>query len=137
MASKERKGWPGTEVGSHSVVREDGSREARVKLSRADGFVARLIGLMGRPEIDRDRGLVFERCRSVHTLFMRSPIDIVWLSSAAKDGSRSVVSVDAAVPPWRFLMGPRGAEAVMEIAPGTLPEGVFGRRLVVDDADGR
>jgi uncharacterized membrane protein (UPF0127 family) len=41
-------------------------------------------------------GLLFERCRSVHTIGMRFALDLVWL-----DGEGGVVRVDRAVGPRR------------------------------------
>jgi uncharacterized membrane protein (UPF0127 family) len=43
-----------------------------------------------------DVALLFERCRSVHTIGMRFDLDLVWL-----DGDSAVVRVDRAVAPRR------------------------------------
>jgi len=43
-----------------------------------------------------DQALLFERCRSVHTIGMRFALDLVWL-----DGDGAVVRVDRAVGPRR------------------------------------
>jgi uncharacterized protein len=69
----------------------------------------RLTGLIGRRSLPAGAALEIPRCRSVHTLGMRFPLDLVWL-----DASRRVVRVDRAVPPWRFRSC-RQARAVLEL----------------------
>lgn len=73
----------------------------------------RLRGLLGTRE-PPVQGLYLVPCRSVHTMGMRYPIDLVFL---AKDGR--VLRVVEAVPPWR-VVGARGAHAVAEFAAGTV-----------------
>jgi uncharacterized membrane protein (UPF0127 family) len=53
------------------------------------------------------------RCRSVHTVGMRFPLDLIWLG---KDGR--AVRVDRAVPPNRMKVCPR-ARSVVEANAGT------------------
>jgi uncharacterized membrane protein (UPF0127 family) len=50
---------------------------------------------------------------SVHTFFMRFPIDVVFL-----DRERRVVGISHGVGPWR-MTGARGAVAALELAAGT------------------
>jgi uncharacterized membrane protein (UPF0127 family) len=54
------------------------------KLSLADTHWTRLRGLMGASEQDfgDGRGLWIVPCRGVHTLAMRFPIDVIYLSKA-------------------------------------------------------
>ena len=49
---------------------------------------------------------------SVHTAFMRFPIDVVFL-----DGDLNVVAIEPELRPWRAA-GKRGSKAVLEIAAG-------------------
>ena len=51
-------------------------------------------------------------CGSVHTLFMRFPIDVVFL-----DRELSVVAVRLEVRPWRTARA-RGAKVTLELAAG-------------------
>jgi uncharacterized membrane protein (UPF0127 family) len=57
-------------------------------------------------------GLLFERCRSVHTIGMRFALDLLWLDAAG-----NVVRVDRAVAPRR-LRGCRHARSVVEVSAG-------------------
>ncbi len=67
---------------------------------------------MGRRTLEEDEGLLIEPCSSIHTIFMRFAIDVVFL-----DKERRVVKV-ATVPPFRAALG-RGGQAVLELPAGT------------------
>ena len=69
-------------------------------------------GLLGRTALDPDEGLLLRPAGSVHTAFMRFPIDVVFL-----DGAMQVLRVEPNVPPWR-MTGQRGARAVLETPAG-------------------
>ena len=69
-------------------------------------------GLLGRKELPSGEGILLKPSGSIHTFFMRFPIDVVFL-----DRELRVVSVSEAVPPWK-VRGARGAKAVMELAAG-------------------
>ncbi len=73
--------------------------------------VSPLSRLLGLALLDREHagpGLVIPRCRSVHTLGMRFPLDVLFL-----DLQRRVVSRRGAVRPGRVLIERRAA-AVLE-----------------------
>ena len=68
---------------------------------------------MWRPPLDPDAALLIPRCPSVHTFFMRSEIDIVYLDAEAR-----VVKIVRSLSPWRFSLGGRRARQALELAPG-------------------
>ncbi|HUO85597.1 MAG TPA: DUF192 domain-containing protein [Thermoanaerobaculia bacterium] len=75
---------------------------------------------MGRKDLARSF-LWIPRCRSVHTWFMRGPIDIVFL-----DRQKTVVSAYAFVRPWQFCLAGREADSVLELPAGWLEaEGIL------------
>ena len=76
----------------------------------ADSPWPRMRGLLGRSGLESGEGLLLRPTGSVHTFFMRFPIDVVFL---ARDGE--VLKVARALPPWRTA-GTRGAKAVLELA---------------------
>ena len=78
----------------------------------ADGPFTRLRGLMGRRNLSRGEGLLLKPAPSIHTFFMRFPIDAVFL-----DAGLQVVGVRADLAPWR-MAGQRGARAVLELPAG-------------------
>ncbi len=71
----------------------------------------------GLAHLDRDalpagHALLFERCRSVHTIGMRFALDLLWIDRAG-----AIVRVDRAVGPRRLRTCLR-ARAVVETAAG-------------------
>jgi uncharacterized membrane protein (UPF0127 family) len=98
LAALERRPLPGGEL----TLLVAGDRGARRRgLARLD-----------RQALPDGHGLLFERCRSVHTIGMRFALDLVWL-----DGDGGLVRVDRAVGPRRLRTCLR-ARAVVETAAG-------------------
>ena len=78
----------------------------------ADSPLTRLRGLLGRDGLDAGEGLLLQPASSIHTFFMRFPIDAVFL-----DRSFVVVGIADEVEPWRAASR-RGAKAVLELPAG-------------------
>jgi uncharacterized protein len=89
------------------------------ELALADTHWSRLRGLLGTSEQDfRDgRGLWIIPCHGVHTLAMRFPIDVVYLSNAG-----TVVHVEQKLRPWRFAPVRMQAATVLELPSGKAVE---------------
>jgi hypothetical protein len=105
----------------------------------ASSLVARFMGLMGRSSLPEGDGLYLPDS-SIHMMFMRFPIDALFVGRLRADGSRPAVGMREHLPPWRGLVLPvRGAAAVIELPAGTL--GRFAVRLgdtfVVESAEAR
>jgi uncharacterized protein len=93
------------------------------RCSLADSPAARMRGLLGRDGLEQGEGLLLRPAASVHTFFMRFPIDVVFL-----DRALVVLGIEDAISPWRAA-SQRGAKAVLE-----LPAGESARRgLAVGD----
>lgn len=107
------------------------SRNLRaVNLSRAtivgnpvevgESFGARFWGLMGRASLPAGAGLWLRPGSSIHMLFMRFPIDAVFLARPGPDGARRVVAVHADLRPWTGVVWwARGADGCLELPAGT------------------
>jgi uncharacterized membrane protein (UPF0127 family) len=78
----------------------------------ADTFWTRLRGLIGRKGLAESEGLLIRPSGSVHTFFMRFPIDVVFL-----DRTDAVVKVVPALRPRR-LAAARRARRVLELSGG-------------------
>jgi uncharacterized protein len=89
------------------------------KCAVADNLFSRMRGLLGRSELPPGEGLLIRPAPSIHTFFMRFPIDAVFL-----DADLRVLAVRPEVAPWRAA-GHRGARAVLE-----LPAGESDRRAI-------
>ena len=81
-------------------------------LSVADTARTRMKGLLGRHSLDDGEGLLLRPAGSIHTAFMRFPIDAVFL-----DADMRVLRVASDLRPWR-LAAQRGAKAVVELPAG-------------------
>jgi uncharacterized protein len=82
---------------------------------QARSFIARGRGLMGRAELAPHSGLLIDPCSSIHTFFMRFPIDVVFVNRA-----RQVVGLRAAMPPGKPYAGAWGARATIELPAGVI-----------------
>jgi len=88
-------------------------------------------GLLGRAGLEPGTGMLIDAAPSVHTFFMRFPIDVVFL-----DRDRKVVGVRHRLAPWR-VAGARGAVAALELRAGAAAEAGIqgGDVLVLDDVE--
>ena len=78
----------------------------------ADTFGSRFLGLMGKKELKEGQGLLLKRCGSIHTCFMRFPIDATFL-----DRRGNVLKVVRGIRPWRpWVWGGWRAVSVLETA---------------------
>ena len=77
------------------------------------GFGARFVGLMGRRELPIGEGLILTPCNSIHTFFMRIPIDALVL-----DREGVVVKTYLGLAPWRVTGVYRSARSVVELPAG-------------------
>lgn len=100
------------------------------RIRRADSFRDRFFGLMGQPAIDAEEGLLLPDTSSIHMLFMRTPIDCLFLAKPDADGGQRVVSLRRRLRPWRGVVWyVRHARDVIELAPGAIDRA----KLVVGD----
>ena len=86
------------------------------KACRADSWHSRLMGLMFQKELPQEGGLLLVPEGSIHTFFMRFPIDVLYLSR-----DWEVLRADNEMPPYR--LGPvftRGCHAILELPAGTI-----------------
>jgi uncharacterized protein len=99
----------------------DNDRLIAAHVTRARSFAARAVGLIGRASLGADEGLYLPGTSGVHMLFMRFPIDCLFLGRPASDGSRRVIAIRSRLRPWTGVVWHvRGAAGVVELAAGTL-----------------
>ncbi len=93
------------------------------RLEDGSSFWAKFMGLMGRGSLPAGDGLWLPGENGIHMLFMRFPIDVVFVarSTAGPDGPRRVLSARKAVPPWwGVVWRVGGAKGVLELPVGTI-----------------
>jgi uncharacterized protein len=84
------------------------------KVTAAFDSASRRQGLLGRGGLAPGEALILAPCSTVHTAFMRFPLDLVFLDRAGR-----VLKTSCAVRPWRVRAAWR-AFAVVELAAGSL-----------------
>ncbi|UCC94711.1 MAG: DUF192 domain-containing protein [Candidatus Omnitrophota bacterium] len=63
----------------------------------AESFLQRLLGLMGKKNMEKGNALIFKKAPSIHTFFMKFAIDIVFV-----DASMRILKTYQALGPFRF-----------------------------------
>lgn len=118
---------------------EDGSEERvlATELEFADTMLSRARGLMFRSSVPEEYALVMEMgtgllgrpvIQTVHMLFVRFPIDVVWL---VDDEVQRV----AYMRPWRSVASAR-ADRILELPAGSAEGVEAGDTVRVETADG-
>ena len=92
-------------------------------LAVADSFRGRFWGLMGTKDLHSSEGLALIPCNSVHSFFMKFPIDVLFL-----DAQGRVLHCHEAMKPWHIGSIVPGARSVIEAK-----SGVFGETVRVGD----
>jgi uncharacterized membrane protein (UPF0127 family) len=112
-----------------ALKRPDGSLLS-TRCTVADSPKQRARGLLGRTKLEPGEGL-YLATSSIHTHFMRFPIDAVFL-----DEDMQVVRIRHNLKPWRFALR-RGADGVVELEAGVCERvGLgLGERLALVDRD--
>ena len=107
---------PRAEVAVLSLVHPASGRVLAEALEEPRSFFGRGLGLMFRSRLEPGRGMLIEPCSGIHMLFMRFPIDALFL-----DRRDRVRKVYRRLPAW-YGMVPIviGARKVIELPPGTL-----------------
>jgi uncharacterized membrane protein (UPF0127 family) len=83
----------------------------------ADTIFKRIKGLMGRDSLPPGEALWLRPCKSIHTIGMKFPIDVLFL---AKDNK--VVGMEENIPPNRFSAFVFKAAGVLELAAGMVSQ---------------
>jgi len=86
---------------------------SEIEIELAETFLSRLRGLMGRKNLKKGRGLLLEPCNSIHMLFMRFSIDVIYL-----DKEFCIKKIARNVLPWIGMSFCFGAHGALEMASG-------------------
>lgn len=84
-----------------------------LEIKEVKKFHERLIGLMFKKNIKY--GLLFDKCTSIHTFFMKDKIDVIFT-----DPYDNIIKSYKCVKPWKILIAPKGATRVYELPKGTI-----------------
>ena len=90
-------------------------------LETAASLWGKFMGLMGRASLPGGDGLWLPASNGIHMMFMRFPIDAVFVGRRDETGSCQVVSVHRGLRTWTGLVPlVRAAHGVLELPVGTI-----------------
>lgn len=100
------------------------------EVHKAQGWYERAVGFIGRHPIESREALWLDDCSVIHTIGMRSEIDVVFL-----DKCQRVLRTVCSVPRNRFAVACPGARAVVELGSGALQgcDVLVGDRFELED----
>ena len=98
------------------IVNERNGVVVASKATFANNPWSRMKGLLGKSGLDPGEALIIRPCSSVHTAFMRFPIDVIFVDRTGK-----VLKIARRVAPFRFA-GARRAHDTIEMAAGSLDD---------------
>lgn len=88
---------------------------AVARVVRCEGWWEQGRGVLGMASLAPGEGLWMPGVASVHTLFVRFPLDLLFLDAEFRQARAC-----PAVPPWRPLVWAPGARHTVELGAGTL-----------------
>lgn len=94
------------------LINKTNDKEVLSKLNRANTFITRFIGLMGKT-INPNEGLLIKPCSSIHTFFMKMEIDVIFL-----DKNNQVIHKISNMQKRKISPVIKGAKSVIEGYPG-------------------
>jgi uncharacterized membrane protein (UPF0127 family) len=94
------------------TLRDENGKIVCDRCTLARDTFSRMVGLLGRSGLAQGEGILLQPAGSIHTFFMRFPIDAVFL-----DRERRVVRIAASMKPWRTAAA-RRSRSVLELAAG-------------------
>lgn len=81
----------------------------------ASTFGKRLVGLMGKKELQKGEVMRLMPCSGIHTCFMKFAIDVVFL-----DKKNKVVDTIKSLQPWKMNAYSKSAYQVVEMSVGSI-----------------
>lgn len=85
----------------------------KIEVEIAESFKQKLLGLITYKKLGRNRVMLIENCRSIHTFFMRFPIDVIFV-----DKNDTIVKLKENLKSYRFLIANSKAKNVYEASNG-------------------
>ena len=117
---------------TYQVVIDGDDAVLSSKCKTAIDFFSRLMGLMFREKLDDDEALLIAPCNSIHTFFMRFPIDLVFI-----DREWNIVTEKRNIMPGKIINPINGAWAVVELKGGHIDlmgiaDSIMGKKVRIE-----
>ncbi len=104
-----------------TVINKTSGQQIGQRIAIADTFLSRLLGLMGKKQLDAGRGLLIRPSSGVHTFGMRFSIDVV-----ALDKSLRVVRLWPNLRPFRLSGISFKIHSMLELPAGQIAQRQIG-----------
>ena len=95
--------------------------DKEIDIKNCTSFKDRLLGLMFKTNITS--GLLFERCNSIHTIFMKEDIDVIGLNDNNK-----VVGYKKCLKPYKFLKI-KSAKKIIELPSNSINKDILNEKI--------
>lgn len=80
----------------------------KLPIKKCSHFKDRLIGLMFKQEINE--GCLFSKCNSIHTFFMKKPIDVIMT-----DKNNQILYMYSNLKPWKIIWPKKNVYNIIEL----------------------
>src|SRR6056297_1278653 len=97
----------------HQLVNATTGQVLIEHLEVADSTWSRFRGWMFKGKTLPNSAILIRPCRSIHTMWMRMTIDVIFLSK-----ENTIIGSRKALRPWRILIAPKGTAGVLETPAG-------------------
>ena len=81
------------------------------KIEITENLKERNVGLLGYESIDKEEGMLINKCKGIHTFFMKFPISVIFL-----DKEEKIVRIDKIIPPFKMIPWVFKADKVLEFS---------------------
>lgn len=105
------------------LVNKEDEKVVLTEVNIADSIGKRFIGLMGKASLQEEKGLLLRPCNSIHTFFMKFPIDVAFI-----DKNNQVLMIISDMQPSRISPIVRKSAYVIESS-----SNVLSKKLKVGD----
>jgi hypothetical protein len=102
----------------YRVINETNGQIVATRVTIAQDPRSRAVGLLSRDSLEPGEGLLIKPCSSIHTFFMKFPIDVIFLDKKYK-----ILSIKRAIKPWRLSGVLQLGGSVLELMGGFLKDG--------------
>lgn len=101
------------------LLKVDGNETIVEKLKIADSFFSRLKGYMLKKKISEDEGLLLTDTKQIHTFWMLTEIDVVYLKKIDLN-SYYIIGLQKGLEPWKIGSRYKKTTDILELKSGKI-----------------
>ena len=98
--------------------------DKEINIKNCKSFKDRLLGFMFKKNINS--GLLFEKCNSIHTIFMKESIDVIVI-----DENNIVVGYKKRLKPYKFYRI-RDAKKIIELPKNSIKKDILNTKIIFE-----